>query len=95
MNPGKAIFRGSFVYARIRKGLRASRLWAASGESDGANAESPTPTLNCPRRAEGSLFLSLTDPIQLALRVALVIDGNPHRATILNWLGVAVALGDM
>ena len=33
MDPGRAIFRGSFVYASIRKGLRAFRLSASGRES--------------------------------------------------------------
>jgi hypothetical protein len=71
MNPGRAIFRGSFVSTSIRKGLRAFRLSAAGRESVRPIADSPTPPLHRSRRAESSLFLSLTDPIQLALRVAL------------------------
>lgn len=71
MNPGRAIFRGSFVYARIRKGLRAFRLSAVAREIARASAESPPPAADRPLRAESSLFLSLTDPIQLALRVDL------------------------
>jgi len=59
-NSGRAIFRGSFVYARIRKGLRASGLSVAGWENGSANAESPMPISDRARRAESSLFLSLT-----------------------------------
>jgi hypothetical protein len=76
MNPGRAIFRGSFVSASIRKGLRASWLSAAGGEDAGASAESPAPAADRPPRAESSLFLSLTDPIQLTLRVDLEAESN-------------------
>lgn len=85
MNPGCESRRGSFVYAGIRKGLRAVRLSAAGRENAGANAESPTPVPHRARRAESSLFLSLTDPIQLAMRVALDPDGNQGGHGAVNW----------
>lgn len=44
---------------------------AACRENVGASAESLSPVFDRPLGAESSLFLSLTDPIQLALRVAL------------------------